>query len=54
MIYSEAAYFPDEQTGKRNHCQHCADRDETKRLERIRELNRRGALAHVRSTVGMI
>ena len=29
MIYSEASYFDG------NHCQHCADRDEAMRLERI-------------------
>lgn len=29
--YSEAAYFDG------NHCQHCADRDEHRRLERIRK-----------------
>lgn len=30
MIYSEAAYF------EGNHCQHCADRDEHLRWQRIR------------------
>ena len=34
--YSERAYFPDPTTGKRDHCQHCADRDEMRRLERLR------------------
>lgn len=47
MIYSEAAYFPDAH-GRRNHCHHCAARDENLRLERrrveaIRALDRRGS-----------
>ena len=29
ILYSEAAYFDG------NHCQHCADRDEAARLDRI-------------------
>lgn len=31
MLYSEAAYFDG------NHCQHCADRDDFLRRERIRK-----------------
>jgi hypothetical protein len=32
--YSERAYFPDPVTGRRDHCAHCAARDEHLRLKR--------------------
>lgn len=37
MIYSEAAYF------EGDHCQHCADRDEHLRFQRIAALYRKVA-----------
>ena len=57
MIASEAAWVGPDIFGNVNtkpaHVQHVADYHEHQRLERIQELSRRGAMAHVRSTVGM-
>lgn len=57
MISSEAAWVGPDIFGNVNtkpaHVQYVADFYEHQRLERIQELSRRGAMAHVRSTYGM-